>query len=71
MKEDNNIKMLIASILKLSLKLSKCKESVDASPKTKASHKTKASPKTKTSPKRAPRQVKKKIVGGGQEHFFE
>ena len=59
MKEDNNIKMLIASILKLSLKLSKCKESVDASPKTKAS------------PKRAPRQVKKKFVGGGQEHFFE
>ena len=65
MKEDNNIKMLIASILKLSLKLSKCKESVDASPKTKTS------PKTKASPKRAPRQVKKKIVGGGQEHFFE
>jgi hypothetical protein len=59
MKEDNNIKMLIASILKLSLKLSKCKESV------------KASPNVKASPKRAPRQVKKKFVGGGSAEFFE
>ncbi len=65
MKEDNNnIKMLIAAILKLSSKLSKCntsanapKTSVKAAPKTSA----KAAPKTsvkavpKTSVKAAPK----------------
>jgi len=54
MKEDNNnIKMLIAAILKLSLKLSKCNTSAKApdAPKTSA----KAAPKTSAKAAKAPK----------------
>ena len=86
MKEDNNIKSLIASILKLSLKLSKCNASAKdcpvakpkskATPKAKATAKTtpKATPKAKTVPKATPKAkatARVKIVGGGSAEFFE
>ena len=87
MKEDNNnIKMLIAAILKLSLKLSKCNTSAKApdAPKTSAkAPKTSAkAPKTsakapKASAKAAkasaktPKTVMRKIIGGGSAEFFE
>jgi hypothetical protein len=68
MKEDNNIKLLIASILKLSLKLSKCNaSSAKDCPKPKATTKPKATPK----PKATTRRVGKKVVGGGSAEFFE
>jgi hypothetical protein len=63
MKEDNNIKLLIASILKLSLKLSKCNESVKDCPKPKAKPKAK-----KVVTKKGTRA---RIVGGGSAEFFE
>jgi hypothetical protein len=69
MKEDNNIKSLIASILKLSLKLSKCNASAKdcpvAKPNSKA--KAKATPKAKATAKSA----RVRIVGGGSAEFFE
>ena len=72
MKEDNNIKSLIASILKLSLKLSKCNASAKDCPKAK--DKPKAKPKDKAKPK-ANVPTKKgrrtRIVGGGSAEFFE
>jgi hypothetical protein len=82
MKEDNNIKSLIASILKLSLKLSKSNASnasyasyasVKDCPKPKPTTKPKATPKPKsaTKPKAATKRVGKKIVGGGSAEFFE
>ena len=87
MKEDNNnIKMLIAAILKLSLKLSKCNTSAKApgapktspkAPKTsaKAAKAPKTSPKAakapKASAKAAPKTVMRKIIGGGSAEFFE
>ena len=59
MKEDNNIKSLIASILKLSLKLSKCNASAKdcpvAKPKSKATPKAKATAKAKATPKATPK----------------
>ena len=58
MKEDNNIKSLIASILKLSLKLSKCNASAKDCPKAKANVPTKKGRRTR-------------IVGGGSAEFFE
>ena len=70
MKEDNNnIKMLIAAILKLSLKLSKCNTSAKApdAPKTSAkAPKTSAKASAKT-----PKTVMRKIIGGGSAEFFE
>jgi len=72
MKEDNNIKSLIASILKLSLKLSKCNASAKDCPKAK--DKPKAKPKDKAKAK-ANVPTKKgrrtRIVGGGSAEFFE
>ena len=76
MKEDNNIKLLIASILKLSLKLSKCNASAKdcPKPKDKPKDKPKAKPKDKAKPK-ANVPTKKgrrtRIVGGGSAEFFE
>jgi hypothetical protein len=68
MKEDNNIKSLIAAILKLSLKLSKSQ----GTPKTvKKTVKAVAKPKDATKAKKAPRAVRTKIVGGGSAEFFE
>jgi len=75
MKEDNNIKSLIASILKLSLKLSKCnapaKDCPVAKPnskaKAKATAKAKGTPKAKATAKSA----RVRIVGGGSAEFFE
>jgi hypothetical protein len=83
MKEDNNIKSLIASILKLSLKLSKCNASAkdcpvakpNSKPKAKATPKAtaKATPKAKGTPKAkaTARSARVKIVGGGSAEFFE
>jgi hypothetical protein len=51
MKEDNNIKSLIASILKLSLKLSKCNASAKDCPKAKDKPKAKPKDKAKDKPK--------------------
>ena len=74
MKEDNNIKSLIASILKLSLKLSKCNASAKDCPKPKDKAKPKDKPKDKAKPK-ANVPTKKgrrtRIVGGGSAEFFE
>jgi hypothetical protein len=75
MKEDNNIKSLIASILKLSLKLSKCNASAKDCPvakpnskaKAKATAKAKGTPKAKATAKSA----RVRIVGGGSAEFFE
>ena len=75
MKEDNNIKSLIASILKLSLKLSKCNASAKdcpvAKPNSKA--KAKATPKAKGTPKAkaTAKSARVRIVGGGSAEFFE
>jgi hypothetical protein len=81
MKEDNNIKSLIASILKLSLKLSKCNASAKdcpvAKPNSKANSKAKATPKAKATAKATPKakatakSARVKIVGGGSAEFFE
>ena len=65
MKEDNNIKLLIASILKLSLKLSKYNESVKDCPVAKSK------PKATTKPKATAKSARVKIVGGGRAEFFE
>jgi hypothetical protein len=72
MKEDNNIKSLIASILKLSLKLSKCNASAKDCPvaKPNSKPKAKATPKAKGTPK-AKATTRVKIVGGGSAEFFE
>ena len=79
MKEDNNIKSLIASILKLSLKLSKCNASAKDCPvakpnsKAKAKATAKATPKAKGTPKAkaTARSARVRIVGGGSAEFFE
>jgi hypothetical protein len=80
MKEDNNIKSLIASILKLSLKLSKCNASAKDCPKPKDKAKAKPKDKAKAKPKdkakaKANVPTKKgrrtRIVGGGSAEFFE
>jgi hypothetical protein len=80
MKEDNNIKSLIASILKLSLKLSKCNASAKDCPKAKDKPKAKPKDKAKDKPKdkakpKANVPTKKgrrtRIVGGGSAEFFE
>ena len=78
MKEDNNIKSLIASILKLSLKLSKCNASKNDCPKPKDKAKPKDKPKAKPKDKakaKANVPTKKgrrtRIVGGGSAEFFE
>lgn len=78
MKEDNNIKSLIASILKLSLKLSKCNASAKDCPKPKDKAKPKDKPKAKPKDKakaKANVPTKKgrrtRIVGGGSAEFFE
>jgi hypothetical protein len=60
MKEDNNnIKMLIAAILKLSLKLSKCNTSANAAPKAPKTSakaaKAANAPKTSAKAAKAPR----------------
>ena len=69
MKEDNNIKLLIASILKLSLKLSKYNESVKDCPVAKSKPKSKAT--TKATAKATAKSARVKIVGGGRAEFFE
>ena len=69
MKEDNNIKLLIASILKLSLKLSKYNESVKDCPVAKS--KSKAKPKATAKAKATAKSARVKIVGGGRAEFFE
>jgi hypothetical protein len=73
MKEDNNIKLLIASILKLSLKLSKSNASNASNASVKDCPKPKATtkPKAITKPKATTKRVGKKIVGGGSAEFFE
>ena len=81
MKEDNNIKSLIASILKLSLKLSKCNASAKDCPVAKPNSKAKATPKAtaKATPKAkgtpkakaTAKSARVKIVGGGSAEFFE
>jgi hypothetical protein len=79
MKEDNNIKSLIASILKLSLKLSKCNASAKDCPvakpnsKAKAKATAKATPKAKGTPKAkaTAKSARVRIVGGGSAEFFE
>jgi hypothetical protein len=56
MKEDNNnIKMLIAAILKLSLKLSKCNTSAKAPDAPKTSAKAPKSPKAPKTSAKAPK----------------
>jgi hypothetical protein len=56
MKEDNNnIKMLIAAILKLSLKLSKCNTSAKAPDAPKTSAKAAKAPKTSAKAAKAPK----------------
>ncbi len=72
MKEDNNIKSLIAAILKLSLKLSKSQGTPKTVKKTvNKTVKAVAKPKDATKAKKAPRAVRTKIVGGGSAEFFE
>ena len=75
MKEDNNIKLLIASILKLSLKLSKYNESVKDCPvaksKPKAKPKATTKPKATAKPKANAKSARVKIVGDGRAEFFE
>ncbi len=85
MKEDNNIKSLIASILKLSLKLSKCNASAKDCPVAKPNSKAKATPKAtpKATAKATPKakgtpkakatakSARVRIVGGGSAEFFE
>jgi hypothetical protein len=56
MKEDNNnIKMLIAAILKLSLKLSKCNTSAKAANAPKTSAKAAKAPRVSSKAAKAPR----------------
>ena len=71
MKEDNNIKLLIASILKLSLKLSKYNESVKDCPVAKSKPKPKSKATTKATAKATAKSARVKIVGGGRAEFFE
>ena len=73
MKEDNNIKLLIASILKLSLKLSKYNESVKDCPvaKSKPKPKPKSKATAKATTKATAKSARVKIVGGGRAEFFE
>ena len=79
MKEDNNIKLLIASILKLSLKLSKYNESVKdcpvakskPKPKSKATAKATTKATAKATAKATTKSARVKIVGGGRAEFFE